>query len=63
MTRSSSARALRRQVKKGMLAEIKRRTGRDVSSDAAAQEMIKERIAQKMKTHEFKTTGFDNGDE
>lgn len=47
MTRSTSARVYRRQVKRGMIDEIKRRTGRDTSSSAEVREMIQERISLK----------------
>lgn len=47
MTRSTSARVYRRQVKKGMIEEIKRRTGRDTSSSSVVREMLQERIEQK----------------
>lgn len=47
MTRSSSARTYRRQVKKGMLSEIKRRIGRDVSTDGAIRQLMTERIREK----------------
>lgn len=47
MSRSSSGRLLRRQVKKGVIAEIKRRTGRDASSSHEALAMVREKIAEK----------------
>lgn len=49
MSRSSPGRAFRRQVKKGMLQEIKRRTGRDASTDEATRRLIKERVEQKVR--------------
>jgi len=47
MTKSTSARAYRRLVKKGMIDEIKRRTGRDASSSSEVRKMIQERILEK----------------
>lgn len=49
MSRSSNGRVLRRQVKKGMLEEIKRRTGRDASSDSATRRMLEERVWEKQR--------------
>ncbi len=47
MTRSTSARVYRRSVKKGLISEIKRRTGRDASTSGEVREMIRERILEK----------------
>ena len=47
MTKSTNKRVLRRQVRRGMLEEIKRRSGRDVSSSAEVRQMITEKILEK----------------
>lgn len=47
MTRSSSRRVLRRQVKRGVIDEIKLRTGRDASEDSDVRRLIQERILAK----------------
>lgn len=47
MSRSSNGRILRRSVRKGILAEIKRRTGRDASNDATVRQLVEEKIAHK----------------
>lgn len=50
MTKSTNGRVLRRQVKRGMIDEIKRRTGRDASSSSDVRELIREKIAEKEAT-------------
>ena len=47
MSKASVARVYRRQVKRGMIEEIKRRTGRDASSSSEVRKMIQERIREK----------------
>lgn len=47
MTKASNKRVLRRQVKRGMLEEIKRRTGRDASTSSEVRQMIVEKIWEK----------------
>lgn len=47
MTRSTSSRVYRRQVKKGLIGEIKRRTGRDATTSSEVRKLIRERIAEK----------------
>jgi len=47
VSKASVARVYRRQVKRGMIEEIKRRTGRDASSSSEVRKMIQERIREK----------------
>lgn len=47
MSRSSTERVRRRLVKKGMLAELKRQTGRSFSHNQEALKMIESKIVEK----------------
>lgn len=56
MTRATSKRVMRRQVKRGVIDEIKRRTGRDVSGSAEVKQMIVERILKKERSEAVKNS-------